>query len=492
MPLIPLAIPPGVYRNGTDYQSAGRWRDANLVRWHNNAMRPVGGWLTRATPTDKAIRGLIAWRDLDGDRWVASGTHTGLFVTLASGTTTEITPSAYVAGNLNAEANLGYGGGFYGTGAYGIERPDSGTALQDADSWSLDNWGEYLVACSTSDGRLLEWQLDTDADAVAITNAPTDCSALHVTEERFLFALGAGGNFRKVQWSDREDNTTWTPLATNEAGDFDLQTPGRIMLGIRARGQSLILTDQDAHTASYQGPPFVYGFERVGTACGAISRMCAASVDAGVFWMGRGGFYVYGGGAVQELPCEVLGYVFSDFNAAQQSKIAAVSNAKFAEIWWFYPSNGSTENDRYVSYNYVENHWSVGHIVRTSGADAGVFSTPIWAGSDGKIINHEIGYVYDGDLPFAESGPIQIGAGDNVMAATMLIPDERTQGQVTATFKTRFHPNDLERSYGPYTMANPTDIRFTGRQVAMRVTGVSNADWRFGIPRIEAKAGGLR
>jgi len=453
-------------------------------------MKPIGGWLTRATPTDKPIRGSLAWRDLSGDRWIASGTFEGLFVTLASGTTYDITPAAYVAGTADPLANLGYGGGFYGTGVYGIARPDIGTT-QDATTWSLDTWGEYLVACSTSDGRLLEWQLATADDAEPIVNAPTQCSALLVTEERFLFALGAGGNFRKVQWSDREDNATWTPAATNEAGDIELQTPGRIMLGIRARGQSLILTDQDAHSASYQGPPFVYGFERVGSSCGAISRLCAASVDAGVFWMGQAGFYVYSGGAVRELPCEVLDYVFTEMNNVQRSKVAAVANSQFSEIWWFYPSASSTENDRYVSYNYAENHWSVGEMSRTSGSDAGVFSTPIWADATGKIYNHEIGFAYNGATAFAESGPVQIGAGDQVMSATMLIPDERTQGEVTTTFGAKFHPNDVERTYGPYSMANPTDVRFTGRQVSLKVDGLGG-NWRWGIPRLEVKPGGLR
>ena len=73
----------------------------------------------------------------------------------------------------------------------------------------------------------------------------------------------------------------------------------------------------------------------------------------------------------------------------------------------------------------------------------------------------------------------------------MLIPDEKTQGQVTATFKTRFHPNDTERSYGPYSMANPTDVRFTGRQVRMRINGTAT-DWRVGIPALDMKPGGLR
>jgi hypothetical protein len=491
MPLIPLQLPPGVYRNGTDLQAASRWRDASLVRWTDGTMQPVGGWLTRSTMTNQPLRGAVAWRDLDGDRWYAAGTYAGLFVGNASNTIYNITPTSYTAGDKDASFNAGYGGGFYGTAVYGIPRPDIGT-YDPATTWSLDNWGEYLVACSDSDGRLVEWQLNTAADAVVITNAPTSCIGLVVTEERFLFALGAGGNGRKVQWCDREANTVWTPSATNEAGDIELQTSGQIMLGIRTRGQTLILTDQDAHTATYQGPPFVYGFERVGSSCGASSRLCAAAVDAGIFWMGSRGFFVYAGGAVREVPCEVSDYVFSDINNTQRSKIAAVANAKYSEIWWFYASASATENDRYVVFNYKENHWSTGILSRTSGIDAGVFNTPILMAANGKAINHEIGNVMDGVAPYAESGPMQLGAGDNVMAAVEFIPDERTQGQATVTFKTRFYPNDTERSYGPYNMGNPTNVRFSGRQIAMRVTGDINTNWRWGVPRIDAVPGGRR
>ena len=491
MSLIPLQIPPGVYRNGTDLQASGRWHDASLVRWTDGTMQPVGGWLTRATMTNQPLRGAVAWRVNDGNRWYASGSYLGLFVAQASNLVFDITPAGLAAGNKDASLNTGYGGTFYGTGAYGITRPDTGQS-RAATSWALDTWGEYLVACNSDDGRLLEWQLNTATDAVAIANAPTGCSGLVVTEERFLFALGAGTNFRKVQWCDRENNTVWTPLATNEAGDIELQTPGQIMLGIRARGQTLILTNHDAHTATYQGPPFVYGFERVGSSCGAISRLCAAAVDAGVFWMGQRGFHVYSGGAVADVPCEVSDYVFSRLNRTQITKVAAVANSRFMEIWWFYPSEGSIENDSYVVFNYEENHWAVGTLARTSGVDGGVFSTPIWMAPDGKAVNHEIGNQTDGAAPYAESGPVQLGAGDNIMAATEFIPDEQTQGQATVTFKTRFHPNDVERSYGPYNLANPTNVRFSGRQVTMRVTGDLNTDWRWGVPRLDAVPGGRR
>lgn len=492
MPLVPLAIPPGVYRNGTDYQASGRWRDASLIRWTDGTMQPIGGWAARATvSSNKKVRGSIAWRANNGDRWAAAGTYEKLFAISASGTVTDITPSGFTAGNADADQNLGFGGGFYGSYLYGTARADS-VAYSEATTWSLDTWGEYLVACANADGDIYEWQLNTGSDAVVISGAPTSNLGIVVTEERFLFALGAGGNARKVQWSDREDNTVWTPAATNEAGDIELQTSGQIMLGIKGRGQTLILTDQDAHAATYQGPPFVYGIERVGSACGAISRKCAATVDRGVFWMGDRGFFAFAGGQVQDVPCEVSDYVFNNINTSQKSKVHVVTNAKFNEIWWFYPSAAGNECDSYVVFNYEENHWTIGSLARTSGIDSGVFTTPIWFGANGIAYNHETGSNLNSETVFAESGPFEIGAGDATMMASMLIPDEKTRGQVTVTFKTRFYPNDTERSYGPYSMAAPTDVRFTGRQVAMRVTGAANDSWRWGVPRIDAIPGGRR
>ena len=223
---IPLNIPPGVYKNGTEYQSKGRWNNSTLVRWYQNTIRPIGGWRKRSsTQLTGSARGLIAWRDNSNVRWTGIGTHSKLYAMNEGGVAYDITPASFTVGIADADTKLGYGYGAYGTAAYGIARPDTGSYLP-ATTWSLDTWGEYLVGCSNADGKLLEWQLNTSNDAAAITNAPTSCSGLVVTEERFLFALGAGGNPRKVQWSDQEVNTTWTPRATNQAGDFDLTTLG--------------------------------------------------------------------------------------------------------------------------------------------------------------------------------------------------------------------------------------------------------------------------
>lgn len=629
MALIPLKLPAGFYRTGTDLDAAGRWRDGSLVRWKNGSLRPIGGWVansdfgTSGDLTANIPRAMHTWQAINGTRYVAIGTYKELIAALGSNTTYDITPADLTEGYESASVNEGYGYGFYDRETYGTPRTDTGN-LSEATTWSLDNWGEYLVACSVADGKLLEWQLgttvgsdlitngdfaadsdwtkgtgwaiasgvaswtgttatnleqtvtgltdektydvtidfidpDADADpatipsakikitgststtvlvdetltvgantfrfetddtsvdidiyaatdaepafdvdnvtlkektvALPIANAPINNSGLIVTEERFIFALGAGGNPRKVQWCDRENNTSWTPASTNEAGDIELQTSGEIQTAIRVRGQTLILTTTSAHTARYIGPPYVYGFERVGTSCGLVARKAVADVDAGTFWMGQRGFFMFDGNTVREIPCEVHDHVFQDIDRSQISKTWAMANGQFGEIWWFYCSGSSNEIDRYVAYDYKQNHWLIGNLERTCGVERNVFTYPMLFDADGIIYDHERGLAHSGGSVYAESGPISIGNGDNIMQVTDLITDEETQGDVNITFKSRFYPNDAEYEHGPYTPADPTSVRFSGRQVRMKVEGQTLANWKVGSMRIDAKAGGRR
>lgn len=490
--LLPITLPPGVYKNGTDYQAKGRWFDSSLVRWYEDTIRPVGGWRKRSNnAVSGKCRGMLAWRDNSNDRWIALGTHTNLYVMTEAGTLSDITPVGFTAGRADATYNNGFGGGPYGSYAYGVARPDSGS-IDPATTWTMDTWGQYLIACSNDDGKLLEWQLSTGSDAAALANAPTSNKAVMVTEERFVFALGAGGIGRKVQWCDQEDNTLWTPAITNQAGDFELETPGTLMAGKRLRGVNLLFTDVDVHTANYVGPPFVYGFERIASGCGLIGPQAVAAVESVAFWMSPAGFFIYDG-FVKPISCDVLDYVFTNLNDAQKSKVYAVANNQFGEVWWFYPSATSLEIDSYVSYNYRENHWAVGTLARTAGTDRGVFSYPMMVSTDGYVYEHEVGLQYDGASPYAETGPIELGNGDRTLMARQLIPDEKSLGSVSVQFKTKLTPEGAE-STKSYTINGAyTNVRFSGRQAAMRITGASpNTDWRVGTMRLDVVESGRR
>jgi len=493
MALIPLKIPPGVYRNGTEYQAAGRWYDSNLVRWYENTLRPIGGWRKKsATQLTGVCRGLLAWVTNGNVRYVAAGTQSKLFVMSQDSTIKDITPVSFTTGRADAVSGTGYGYNTYGTSSYGVARPDIGSVLP-ATTWSLDTYGEYLVACSDTDGKLYEWQLGftTPTVAAVITNAPTGCAALLVTSERIIFALGAGGNGRLVSWCDQENNTVWTAASTNQAGDFELSTVGTLKAGKRVRGVNILFTDVDVHIATYIGLPFIYSFEKAGSGCGVISTQSIAAIDTAAMWMSKSGFWQYDG-YVKPMTCDVSDYVFTNINYNQASKVYAVHNSMFGEITWFYPSSASNENDSYVTYNYREGHWAIGLMSRTAGTDRGVFKNPLMVSADSYIYEHEVGFTYDSVNPYAQSGPIEIGTGENIMSVRSVIPDEQSLGEVAISFTSRLYPTSAESTYGPFSAKAPTDARFSGRSVKMKVTGNVLDDWRVGVMRLETTTAGKR
>jgi hypothetical protein len=494
MTFVALDLPPGVVRRGTQYETQGRWYDSHLMRWKDGAMGPIGGWAQRlTTPMSGKCRALITWRDNSTTRWIAAGTHTKLYAgTQSVAALSDITPVGLTTGSADASAAGGYGSLDYGEGLYGTPRLDS-SATQDASVWTLDTFGQNLLACLSEDGRIFEWTLNIGVPAAALAGAPVSNRGVVVTPERFVFALGAGGDKRKVQWADQESTTVWTPSATNQAGDLILQTQGQLMCGKRLRGITLLFTDQDVHVAQYIGLPFVYAIQPAGSNCGVISRGAVAAVDTRAFWMGKKGFFVCDGALTQPVPCDVYDAVFNDMNVTQASKVTALAFSGENEVWWFYPSASSTENDRAVCYNYLEGHWQLHQFSRLAGADRGVFNNPIMADSSGYLWDHESGFTYSGAVsPYAEAGPLELGAGDRIAKVREMIPDEKTQGDVQATFYGRDAPNGAETTFGPYTMDEFTQVRFAARQAKLRVTGAVATSWRWGTPRLDVVAGGRR
>lgn len=499
MPFVELEIPPGVYANGTARQARGRWRLSNLVRWPNGPdLQPVGGWRLKKDDPGSVVAGkpraITAWRDNSGVRWIAIGTNDaasgkGLFVMNEAGTLSDITPVGFVAGLADAALGGGYGGGVYGAPPeYGLPRLD-GSNILPASVWTLDTWGQHLVGACEGDGKIYEWALDPAVKAAVVSGAPTDCRALVVTAENFIFAL----RDRNVTWCDQADSTTWTPAATNQAGDLDLQTPGRLMCGRRVRGATLVFSDVDVWAATYLGGVAVYGFQRVGADCGVVSKGCAVSLDGRAVWMGRGAFFAYDGGAVEALPCEVADHVFQDLNAEQVSKVSAWHNADHGEVWWHYPSEGSFENDRYVAWSYRTGKWAVGELARTCGTSAGVFQNPLLVAPDGRVFEHEVGWAWDGAVPYARSAPLELGSGDRVMTVSAVVGDERTRGEAQVRFYARAFPNEVEAEVGPAALTTaPADVRFTARQVETRVDFAAGADSRVGVLRLDVRAAGRR
>jgi hypothetical protein len=501
--LTELKLPPGIVQAGTPYESQGRWQDGNLIRWVNGRMRPVGGWekitTTALTGTPTNMLGWKVVTSVDDYDWLAIGTESKLYA-YADGTYNDVTPSGLTAGNASSSLGVGFGSASYGGQDWGDARTGSNLKLK-SNNWSLDTFGNYLIACSYADGRIFVFNPTGTpiTAATVIANAPTDNSGVLVTDERFVVALAAGGNPRKVQWSDREDYSTWAPASTNLAGSIELQTHAEIEAGFKVGNDVLIITREDAHRMQYVGAPLVYGVDRIGDRCGIVAHRAGVSADNRAFWMGRDQFYVYDG-YVKPLPCDVHDYIFDDINYFQAEQITAGHNSQFNEVWWFFPSSSSTHPDKYVAYNYQEGYWTVGQMPRTAWLDQGVFAYPIAAKSDGHLYYHENGWTDSGsdrknDI-YCLSGPVQLAGGDKTMAVNQLVIDEQadSSGTVGVTFQLRPNQNAAATTVGPFTVGSNgyTDCRFTARQVEIKVQAQKDGRFDYGILRADLRPGGRR
>jgi hypothetical protein len=524
MPVVPLTIPPGVVKPSTDALARGRYWDANLVRWRGQHMLPVGGWTRLTSPPLASTPRLIkSWRDLSDIRRNLYLCDTKVIVQEGS-TFTDHTPADFV-GDDPSFTTAGFGIGPFSQGTFGTPRTVGNSRLYyRAATWSADTFGEDMLFVASSDGRL--FVLSPGAvtasghmndprtpraapralppQAVPVSDAPTNNRSMLVTEERHVMLFGADGNPRRVAWSSRENYNDWDfANTTNTAGFFDLDVPGWIIHATKVRGGVLIFTDSEVWLCRYRGLPFIYGFERIGTACGILSPLSYA-VTAGVaLWMGQEGFWMFDGGTVRPVPCDLGDFLYDNMNpTAAPARVHASPNGSFPEVWWFYPSKGQTECDRLVifSVDTGNNWWSMGALSRSAMAPAGVYPYPLAGGADRNIYQHEDGWLNAGltrvGVVYAETAALSIPTtGErrvHVVQAQMDTHYDSARVDVTA-FARETH-NGPEETFGPYQPRDDgwTDLRFSGRDIRLRFTQQSDGDWTLGEARFDVRQGSKR
>lgn len=397
--------------------------------------------------------------------------------------------------------------------------------------WTHDNFGENLLI-NVMNGGIYYWQPSgglTNNPAVAISSlaganqAPTIATKVIVSDvDRHVIAFGCdpGTNIGTqdpllIRFSDQENITDWNSTADNSAGSLSIGSGSKIVTAIETRQQILVFTDISLHALQYVGPPFTFGINMISDNITIRGPSSVAAVQDTVYWMGKSEFYIYNGG-VQTLPCSVKDYVFSDFNTAQAEKTFAAVNSAFSEVWWFYPSSSSDNNDRYVVYNYLQNVWYYGTMVRTAWIDRGVEENPIAASRDGYLYNHEIGFDDGSTSPasaisaYIESSQFDLGEGDSFSFVKRLIPDltfrSSTALPPTANFtlKARNFPggNYLQTNSKAVekTASVPVEqftqdahVRLRGRSIAVKVdSSTTGVGWRLGSPRIDIRSDGRR
>lgn len=507
MSFVSLMLPPGIQRNATPYDTPGRWWDMNLVRWQSGTLRPIGGW-QRTTNTAFNKNGTVnpgrivySWRDNDDNDFSLIGTDEKLYVE-NSGSYTDVSPTALVPLSSVSTAP-GYGTKEYGQYDYGNARPGTTTLFAPVGFWSMSNWGENVIFTASTDGKLYQYVSNSPtAKPTAISGAPTGNTSVIVTAERHVMAIGAssagaGANYRRIAWSSREDNADWDFTdVTNTAGFIDLESKGPLVRGVNVREGVLVFSSGDCYLARYVGLPYIYAVDRLGDTT-LLCPMAVAAYNGKAAWMGKNGFWRYEGGILAPLACPILNDVFVNIDKTYGPRKAhAVHNGTFPEIWFFYPTEGNSECNRVVVWNYMEDWWSWSDISRTAAA-SGELNKPYMAGPDGHLYRHEDGWTDAGAhrQVFAETGILPVGGADRGIIINQVLPSNGYgYNSIKVEFKSRQTPEGTERSFGPYT-SRPDgymDTRVNGRDLRMRVEATSSGEWSVGTFRLNVQPGAGR
>ena len=395
----------------------------------------------------------------------------------------------------------GWGAGSWGNGTWGTART-SNVATNAIRIWSLDHWGEELLA-SPRDGAIYDWKpaLGVGTRAAVLPAAPLYSKCILVgMPERHLIAFGAEylGVYDPmlIRWCDVENYGSWVASATNSAGSIRAVGGSTIMSAVAGPQEMLVWTDTHLHAFRFQGLPYVYGIFVQGSGCGLASPGGAIVLNGVAYWIGLRSFYRYAG-QVQALPCTVWDDVFLNLNWQQRFKIVAGANAGFNEISWHYPSAGSVENDSYVSLNVVDGTWSKGALARTAWDDANMSGRPVATGPDATVYSHEFGADANGKpLPaWIESGMADMQNGDTFSMVDQVMPDFRDQsGAAQITLKAQDYPNGAVKQKGPYPLQpndNYISARIRGRQIAVRLASSGiGCFWRLGAMRLRVSRDG--
>jgi hypothetical protein len=458
-----------------------------------------------------------------GNYIVTSITSANVFTiagtTVASSTTTGYMNSGnahyvYYRGVGALPRGTGWGIGGYGRGGYGTGSTPTitgGTPISAID-WTLDNWGEILIACPLN-GPIYEWSPTSGSPrASVIPEAPPVNQGMFVAmPQRQIVAFGS--TFTGIvdplliRWCDVENYNSWIGSLTNQAGSYRIPKGSRIVQGIQAGQQGLIWTDLGIWAMQYAGPPYVYQFNELGTGCGLIGRKAAGSMSGSVFWMGQSQFYKLSGNGVEPIRCPIWDVIFQDLDTTNLDKIRFAANSRFGEVSWFYPtkSNGG-EINAYVKYNIYLDQWDYGELSRTAWINESVLGPPIGAGvlpggTGNFIIQHETSKdavnASNQPIPMTSSfqtGYFVINEADNKMFIDQVWPDMKwgyfagTQGaNVQLTFYVADYPGETPITYGPYTLTQATKFitpRFRGRLVSIKVESSDiGSFWRLGNMR---------
>ena len=485
-----------------------------------------------------AVGGIPA-SEINTDQLISDVTTNTFKITTNTAASSAATYSAPIDFLFDIHAGVATGAGGYGWGAGTWSRGAWGSStsipvVTPPRLYTQDRFNNDLIFCIRN-GDIFYWDyVNTFNTRAVLLSSVTNASdvpqlvgsILFSQQDRHLLAFGgteySTNNYDPlgIRWANQDEPWNFTPSTTNSAGFLRVTNGSEIVRATRTRQEILVFTDSTLYSLQFLGTAEVFGLYELADNISIISPAALTTVNNITFWMGWDKFYIYNG-RVDTLPCTLRQYIFQDINRQTQIQTICGTNEQFNEIVWFYPSASSTEVNRYVIYNYLEQIWYYGQLERTAWLDSPLRTYPQGTDTSRWLFNQESGVDADG-LPleaYISSGDIDIEDGEQFMLIRRIIPDINFTGstanspEVKLTIQPHNFPgqlyqtNNLEGTGLTKTVTASRDqataiidqytnqvfLRARGRQVKYKIASDGlGVQWQMGMPRVDARPDGRR
>lgn len=501
MPMVNMNFPAGLFRGDTQYSTPGKWFDGNQIRFESGNIVPLGGWkrITKE-PFTSPVRNMLVWNDNLDILQNVCGTGEGLYSLTKDGYV-DITPDGFVPW-VNLAMDPGAFGYFtYGRRKYGGVDPVPFYA--GGYFWQMENYGDWWIGCSTSDGRAFYWVPNDNKfpKARVIPNSPHGIVSICDTPQRSVLVVQPGGEYNKIAVSAQENIEDWDFSKVNgTAALIELETAAPLIVAKRVGDNLIVASNTEIWQLDYVGQPFMYKPRRLGLTT-LLNPNCLTPAGNMIVWIGEQGLWKFDGGYIQAIQCPFLHDLMTDIDWGAVYQRAFMSDLNYyPEVWFLYPSHRSKngENDRYVIWNYVDNTWAWGSLGRACMNASDSFRNPLMAGTDCHVYKHEVdgdwtadGRSRLGDI-WVESAFTSVNGGGKLVDISRALISSSTGPQSTEiTFTSTNAPDGPERKFGPYTQRADGyfDTRVNGRYFKMRLSPTKEGAWSVGPIQLDMTEG---
>jgi hypothetical protein len=399
-------------------------------------------------------------------------------------------------------ANAGYGDNKYNFGQYGTPRPGQSRLINFTPVYTLDNWGDFLRAMTSTDGRLLHWDPATPSTvAVAVTDAPINNRTFVVTPERHIMLFGMAGVGDEFGWCDEEDDSNWLFAdITSKAGKYNIEPSSPIVAVKQFYGGIIMFTMNAVYIVKHSGMPYIYGYYEVGKAPTPISAASLAETPDGVMWPSTEGFWMFTGSTIVAVPCDIWDWIKKSMDLAGSAFQAYTINMfNRSELWWSFVGNETEQfnNSRIAVYDYRSKWWSMGRVGRSCGFTYGSDPYPIC--SDGtKVYKHGLVYNYPGaEMPWIETFTMNLNEGADMVTLNEVQPEIIGDRDILrfSLFKQfdRTKQETEKKTLDRRVFADGrVQFRETAKDFRMRIQVVGPGYWSVGPMLIDAKQRGKK